>query len=162
LEIREWVGGDQATGRIVSVPNGLVLSSNVNHYTKDHDFIWDEIMLPVTYRSDWEKAVKIIKKIVTNETKHLTKKAEDEFTSLEKKYYVSRRNVEPDVFLMPTDNWIAFHIRYITEVRGRRILHNKLVQLILKEMQKNNNVTIASATMEIVGMPNIKINKEKL
>lgn len=55
LEIREWVHGDQATGRITSIPNGLVLSTVVNNYTKDHHFLWDEISIPVTYESDWNR-----------------------------------------------------------------------------------------------------------
>lgn len=159
LEIREWVGGDQATGRIIIVPNGAVLSSNINHYTKDHNFIWDEITLPITYTSNWEKAVDIITDIVTKETSEITQQAEKGFSALEKKYYVSRRNVEPDVFLNATDNWIAFHIRYITNVRERRILHNKLTKLILKTVQENDDITIASTTMEVVGLPNITINK---
>ncbi len=159
LEIREWVAGDQATGRIVSIPNGYILSNTINHYTKDHDFIWDEIMLPITYQSNWEKAVQLIKEVVTEETKAITKQAEDEFTALEKKYFVSRRNVEPDVFLMPTDNWITFHIRYIAEVRERRILHNKLVKLILKIAEEHSDITIASTTMEIVGLPDIRVAK---
>jgi small-conductance mechanosensitive channel len=159
LEIREWIQGDQATGRIVTVPNGQVLSANIHHYTKDHSFIWDEIMIPITYQSDWEQAITLIKDIVTKETAAITKEAESEFSALERKYYVSKRNVEPDVFLLPTDNWIAFHIRYIAKVRERRILHNKLVQLILKAIQSNDNIKIASSTVEIVGMPKLKLNK---
>jgi small-conductance mechanosensitive channel len=159
LEIGEWVAGDQATGRILTIPNGLVLSQNINHYTKDHDFIWDEIMLPISYKSNWEKAIVLIREIVINETKELTKNAEKEFTALEKRYYVSRRNVEPNVYMMPTDNWITLYIRYISDVRKRRILHNKLVQLILKAVQKNSDITIASTTMEIVGLPKINLKK---
>ena len=161
LEMREWVKGDQATGRIVTIPNGYVLSSNINNYTRDHSFIWDEIMLPITYKSNWKKAIKLIREIVTKETMELTKKAEKEISALENKYYVSKRNVEPDVFLLPTDNWIAFHIRYITEVRERRILHNKLVKLILEKIQKEPDITIASTTMAIVEFPKITLEGKK-
>ena len=78
LELREWVDGDQATGRIVFLPNGSVLSGHVNNYTKDHNFIWDEIILPITYKSDWKKAIQIIQEIVKEETSSLTKQAETE------------------------------------------------------------------------------------
>ena len=157
LEIREWVAGDQATGRIVTVPNGLVLPQNVNNYTKDHSFIWDEIMLPITYKSNWEKAINLIRDVVTKETQEITQAAEQELSALEEKYYMSKRNVEPDVFLAPTDNWIAFHIRYIAPVRDRRLLHNTLVQQILKTVQAHADITIASTTMEIVGLPEVKV-----
>ncbi len=157
LEIRGWVAGDQATGRIVTIPNGLVLPQNVNNYTKDHSFIWDEITLPITYRSNWEKAVNLIRDVVTKETQEITQAAERQLSSLQEKYYMSQRNVEPDVFLMPTDNWIAFHIRYIAPVRDRRLLHNTLVQQILKTVQAHADITIASTTMEIVGLPEVNV-----
>ncbi|NYT08175.1 MAG: mechanosensitive ion channel, partial [Methanomicrobiales archaeon] len=47
MELRSWVDGDQATGRLTIVPNGKVITSPVNNYTKDHSFIWDEIQVPV-------------------------------------------------------------------------------------------------------------------
>lgn len=52
IELREWVDGDQTTGRILFLPNGQVLSYTVHNYTKEHNFIWDEIALPITYDSD--------------------------------------------------------------------------------------------------------------
>lgn len=47
LEVREWVSAEQATGRLTSIPNGQVLSNHVNNHTKDHNFIWDEIHIPI-------------------------------------------------------------------------------------------------------------------
>lgn len=53
MEIRNWVDGDQPTGRLSMIPNGKLSSSVVYNYTKDHEFIWDEISIPLTYESDW-------------------------------------------------------------------------------------------------------------
>ena len=69
LEIREWVDGDQATGRITTIPNGHVLSYHVDNYTKDHPYIWDEITIPLTYDSDWKAARDLIIDIAVHETK---------------------------------------------------------------------------------------------
>ncbi|MFN7991111.1 MAG: mechanosensitive ion channel [Candidatus Micrarchaeia archaeon] len=44
LETREWIEGDQATGRLTIIPNSHVISGIIQNYTaKDHEFIWDEI-----------------------------------------------------------------------------------------------------------------------
>ncbi len=51
-EVGEWINGNQATGRLSIIPNSNVLTNNVNNFTKDHNFIWDEISLPITYDSD--------------------------------------------------------------------------------------------------------------
>jgi small-conductance mechanosensitive channel len=134
LELKEWVAGDQATGRLTVMPNGVVLSGTVNNYTKDNNFIWDEIELPITYDSDWQEAVTTIRRIVGTETKTMAEEAEKEILKLGEKYYLTIKAVEPEIYLTLTDNWITFHIRYITDVRKRRMIHNKLGQMILEEL----------------------------
>jgi len=62
IEIRGWVPGDQPTGRLATIPNSCVLTGTINNYTRDHDYIWDEISIPITYDSDWKEAAN---KIVT-------------------------------------------------------------------------------------------------
>jgi small-conductance mechanosensitive channel len=53
LEIKNWIGADQATGRIVTVPNGAVLNQPIKNYTKQHQYLWDELTVVVTPESDW-------------------------------------------------------------------------------------------------------------
>jgi small-conductance mechanosensitive channel len=136
LETNEWINGDQATGRLSIIPNSSVLTSVVNNYTKDHPYIWDEINIPITYDSDWRKALKIIEKVIYTETKEITKKSDSSVSSLSDKYYLPARATEPTVFIKPTDNWITMNIRYITEVRQRRILRDKLYRKLLTELEK--------------------------
>jgi small-conductance mechanosensitive channel len=155
LEIKEWVAGDLPTGRLTTIPNGYVISNTINNFTKDHEFIWDEIHVPITYDSDWKEAGNIIQGIVTRETRSVTDQAEKEMASLEEQYY-SKQAVEPAIFLTLTDNWITFNIRYITDVRQRRLLNNKLSRIILNEIQKSKNIKIASTTLNIVGFPGTK------
>jgi len=109
MEIGEWVDGNQATGRLSFIPNSNVLSSNVNNFTKDHNFIWDEISLPITYDSDWKKANKIIFDIVNKETAIIADQADKEITKLGEKYYLSKKPVEPVIFFTITDNWLNFN-----------------------------------------------------
>ncbi len=54
MEINEWVSAEQPTGRLSIIPNSYVLTNITNNYTKDFDFLWDEISLPITYSSDWK------------------------------------------------------------------------------------------------------------
>jgi small-conductance mechanosensitive channel len=160
LEIREWVNGDQATGRLTSIPNGLVLSSVVNNYTKDHHFLWDEISVPVTYKSDWQKAIQIMKDIATRETADSAAESRKSLVGLEDKYYLPARPTEPIVFVNLTDNWIMLHLRYVVEVRERRLYHSRLSELILREFERETAIAIASSTVSIVQWPEIKGSKE--
>lgn len=153
LELRGWVDGDQTTGRITLMPNGEVLGNPVHNYTKDHSFLWDEIMLPITYGSNWKKAIDIVQSIVVERTSGATQQAEREISRLEEKYYLSQRNIEPAVFVTPTDNWVSLRIRYVVAVRERRIVRNDLSRLVLEEVQKAPDITIASQTMTITTIP---------
>ena len=149
MEIGEWVDGNQATGRLSFIPNSNVISSNVNNFTKDHNFIWDEISLPITYDSDWKKAHEKIYNIVKKETEITAKQAEEEIGKLGEKYYLSKKPVEPVIFFTITDNWLNFNIRYVTDTRERRIIRDKLSRLIWEELEKSKDITIASENMDV-------------
>jgi len=161
MEIKEWVSGDQATGRLTIIPNGYVLSSVINNYTKDYNFIWDEIGIPITYDSDWKEAYTKILSIVRKDTENTTDQARKDISKLGEKYYLLKGDVEPAIFLTLTDNWINFNIRYVTEARERRLLRNKLSQMILDEIQKSDKIKIASTTINIIGFPEVKLKQDK-
>ncbi len=150
LEIKNWVKGDQATGRIVLVPNNFILKKQLNNYTKGFTFIWDELSIPITYDSNWRKARKIMidaAQAVETPIDDLAKKQIDE---LENKYFFERRNIVPTVYTTPTDNWIRLDLRYIVESRKRRDMYNALINDILDRFEKEKDITIASQTLKLV------------
>lgn len=149
LEIRGWVAGDQSSGRIIKVPNGKVITSDVFNYTADHSFIWDEIHLPITHESDWRKAEYILTEIINESTNSLTASALEEIRHLQSKYFLTNDNVEPGVYLMITDNWISLYARYIVSARDRRKIQDKIMRLILERFGNEESITIASETSTI-------------
>ncbi len=159
LEVKGWIGGEQATGRLMVIPNNHIISGAVYNYTKDHNFIWDEITIPITYDSNWKEAAQKFLEIVRKETETITKEAEKEVLKTEEKYYLSKQVMEPEVYLSLTDNWITCSIRYTTEVRERRVVHDRLSRILLDEIQKNDNICIASTTINITGLPDITLKK---
>ncbi len=52
MECGDWVDGDLYNGRIVRVANSFVFKEPVFNYSADFPFLWDEIVLPISYRSD--------------------------------------------------------------------------------------------------------------
>ncbi len=149
MELRSWVDGDQATGRLTIVPNGKVITSPVNNYTKDHSFIWDEIQVPVTFRSDWRRAIEVIIAIVKTETAEINRLAKQEIEEIGEKYYLPKRDIEPAVYVRITDNWIMLSVRYVTNARERRIMHARLSRLFLEALEKESDIEVSSTTMEV-------------
>jgi small-conductance mechanosensitive channel len=148
LELRGWVEGDQATGRLTIVPNGKVISSAVNNFTKDHSFLWDEIEIPVTYSTDWRRAIEILDAIARKETEEVTSIAEKEISRIGERYYLPKRDIEPAVYATITDNWVNLSLRYVTYVRERRVIRAKLNRMIL-EAFSDEHIEISSTTQTV-------------
>ncbi len=57
MEIGKWVHVGQNTGRIIHVPNGTVFTMPARNYSRGwFDYIWNEIPILVTFKSNWERA----------------------------------------------------------------------------------------------------------
>ncbi len=149
LEIRSWVAGDQSTGRIVRIPNGKVIYSDIYNYTADHSFIWDEVHIPVTHESDWKKAESILHTIITEATGELSVSAMEEISHLKSKYFLTNDDVEPHVYMTITDNWISLYGRYIVSARRRRTVQDKIMRQIKEQFDTEKKIEIASATSTV-------------
>jgi small-conductance mechanosensitive channel len=160
LEIGDWVGGDQPTGRLSIIPNGYVLGNTVNNYTRDFGFIWDEMTIPVTYDSDWREAISLILAAVRGETIDIIEQSEKAMPFMEQRYFFSGRSTDPAVFVRLTDNWIELSARFVTSPMKRRIVRNGISQRILKGVEESEKVKIASQTFEIVGFPELRLRKD--
>jgi len=148
METRGWVRGDQASGRIISLPNSTVLSNPLRNYTKDHSFLWEEIHVPVTFDSNWESLVEPFLNIVRDYTKDITKDASEEVKKIGEKYYLPKRDVEPAVYVSFDASWININIRYTTEARKRRYHSDNLYRMILKEASKHKDIKISQSQLE--------------
>jgi small-conductance mechanosensitive channel len=156
MEIGEWVQADQYSGRVVTVANRVVFSYPVFNYTQHWKYIWDEIMIPVTYESDWKKAGEIMLEHARRYTSHFHEQAEAELAEMMKIYPVQMTTVEPTLYIIMTDNWIEITLRYVVEPRERRQVKGLLHHELLQHFQSEPDITVASATFEIVGFPPLK------
>ena len=160
MEIGEWVSSDNYSGRIVKLSNAFVFKGPIYNYSKDFPFVWDEFDLPIRYGSDIELAKTIIIQIASETLSEYVSKSISEWNQVVNKYYIENAQVEPILAITITDNWIQFNLRYIVDYKKRRCTKNLLNERIGKEIQKTNGkVQLASATFEIIHVPNINVNK---
>lgn len=159
MEINEWVSADQPTGRLSLIPNSYVLSNITNNYTKDFDFLWDELSFPITYSSDWKAAKVLIIDVISHETMEIEELAKNEISHMERKYFLSKGSTNTEVFLRMTDNWVELTARYVTPARQRRMIRSRISQKILEGIEKSERIKIASQTVDIVGFPESSSNQ---
>ena len=156
MEIGEWVKADQYTGRIVTVANRVVFSAPVFNYTQRWPYLWDEITIPITYNSDWRRAGELMLEHSREYTSHLQAQARAQLSDLVNAYPVHATTVEPTLYILMTDNWIEMTLRYVVEAQERRRVKAQLHHELLQHFESEADVTVASATFEIVGFPPLK------
>ena len=79
-----------------------------------------------------------------------------------KNYLLENSSLDTMVTLIANDNWVEFTLRYVVDFKKRRITKDNIFTIILKEFDKTGGkVSFASATFQLVEMPEIKVNLNK-
>jgi small-conductance mechanosensitive channel len=163
MEMGEWVKADQYTGRIVRIANSFVFKEPVFNYSADFPFLWDEIMVPVMYGSDYEQARKIMLDCAQEAVGSYVSSARDKWQAVAKKFVVEDTVVEPTVILAFHDNWIELTVRYVVDAKRRRVTKDKVFTSILKEItQSQGKIKIASTTMQLVSPHALEVRLPEL
>ena len=158
MECGQWVNGDNYNGRIVRIANSFVFKEPVFNYSGDFPFLWDEIVVPVRYGSDWEFARKVFIDVVNEICAEYAEQSREAWKKTVMKYQLEDARIEPMITLVANDNWIEFTARYIVDYRKRRLTKDRLFTRMLEEVDKSaNRIRLASATYEITNIPRLEI-----
>jgi small-conductance mechanosensitive channel len=149
MEIGNWIGGDQYSGRMIQFANAQVFGTAVFNYTRNFAYVWDEIKLPVTYGSDIQEARDLLKSAGGEYTREFMAGAEAQIEKMERVFRVPRFEVEPVVYMKVTDNWIELTLRYLVDPHKRRAASSYIFETIFKEIKQRDNIEIASSTMNL-------------
>lgn len=159
MELGEWLGGDQYSGRVVRVANSFVFTEPVYNYSADFPFLWDEIKVPIMYGSDIHLARALLQKSASEVVQGFVKPAQEKWNVIFHKYRIEHESVEPKVTMVANDNWLEFTLRYIVDYKMRRTTKDKLFVSILEKIQTTNKQDkIASTTVQLVDPNTFNIN----
>jgi small-conductance mechanosensitive channel len=153
LEIKNWIDADQATGRIVSVPNGAVLNQPIKNYTKQHQYLWDELTVVVTTESDWSEAMRILGSVGMEHTEEFIEKADRSLSNLERYYYVEGHVLEPNVYVKPAPDGYALTLRYVVDAWKRRSTSSNIWGHTIRLFDEHDRIFIAPNTLASVDYP---------
>ena len=98
MEIGNWVDADQSTGRVLHIPNGLVLSEIVSNYSRGFQYIWNELPVLVTFESNWKKAKTILQEIVTKHAQHSSEVAQKHIQEASRRFMTFYSVLTPTVY----------------------------------------------------------------
>jgi len=146
MEIGNWVNADQSTGRIIHIPNGMVLSEVLANYSKGFYYIWNEIPVLITFESNWKKAKKILQKIADKDAEQLSKAAEKRVKEASKKFMILYSRLTPIVYTSVQDSGVLLTIRYLCEPQRRRDSEQAIWEDVLKEFVGHEDIDFAYPT----------------
>ena len=141
-----WVQGRQHTGRIVAVSNKATFTQPVYNYSAVFEFIWEELAVPVSYRSDWQAAERILHEEALRASR--TEGAGRAMDEMARRYPVPRAEVEPRVFARATDDWMELSARFVVPVRTARSVKDELTRRVLERLDADG-IELGSETAEV-------------
>ncbi|MBN2208849.1 MAG: mechanosensitive ion channel family protein [Candidatus Coatesbacteria bacterium] len=147
LEVGNWVDADQSTGRIIHVPNGKVLTEPLINYTKDFDFIWNELSVILTFESNWQRAKSILSGIAASVLADASITARKELKKAAERYMIFFRNLTPIVYTRVRENGVGLTIRYLTRPRERRTTEHRLWEEVLMRFAEHDDIALAYPTI---------------
>lgn len=155
-----WVAGRQYTGRIVTVANNSIFNEPVFNYTRDFPYLWEELRLPVPYRTNAEEAERIMLDVARRHAVNVDEVRSDALDAMRRRYVMPQTDLKPAVFYQLTDNWLLLTVRFAVPARGIRKIKSDMSREILSQFTAAG-IEIASATYDIVGLPPIRIRHEQ-
>jgi len=153
LEVRGWIGADQATGRIVTVPNGSALNKPVHNYTKHHQYLWDEMSVVVTPESNWSEAMRLMGEIGQEHTSEFIEAADQSLTRLERFYYVEGHVLDPNVYVNLAADGYSLTLRYVVDAWQRRSTSSDIWGHVIRVFAERDDIFIAPPTLASVQYP---------
>ena len=130
----ELVSSNQPSGRVITLPNSVVLSSHVYNYSyREFPHVWNELSVQVAYETDLRF------------TRELMIEVGDEMEAAIEQY--RRRLAEtpvelevrggPSVNVRQEESWVDLRLRYLVHPREGQRVRNELYELILARLNEH-------------------------
>lgn len=151
-----WVQSRQYSGRIVTVSNAQIFDDPVYNFSRDFEYIWEEMHFPISFRDDRRKAEAILLDVINRHTAEIVKLAEPQIERLKEQFFIESAELKPRSYMSITDNWVEFAVRFIVPVRNIRSVKDAISRDIMDALDAAG-IGIASGTYEIVGLPPVRV-----
>ena len=154
VEIGNWVDSDQSTGRIIHVPNNLVLKHPTANSHVGFEYIWNEIPVLISFESDWKRAKDIMLDIAQDKAESLSEGAQNQIRRAARKYLIVAGKLTPIVYTSVKDSGVMLTIRYLVNPRMRRGTEQNIWEELLIAFDKEERIDLAYPTIRYFNQEN--------
>ncbi|MFC7194740.1 mechanosensitive ion channel family protein [Halosimplex aquaticum] len=135
----ELVSSNQPSGRIITLPNSVVLSSHVKNFTQEEfPYVWNEVAVEVAYETDLDFAretmIRVADEVVGDEMERNIERYRERLAETPVELEVQSR---PTVNVTQEASWVKLRVRYIVHPRRGQRTKNRIYERILAEFNDN-------------------------
>jgi small-conductance mechanosensitive channel len=128
----DLVSTHQPSGRVVTVPNSVVLSAQVVNYTTLVQHVWNELTIQVAYETDLDFARETMIEVADD---YLGDEMAHEIGVYRRRLAETAVELEvqdrPTVNVVQTESWVELRLRYLVHPRTGTQVRNALYERIL-------------------------------
>ena len=136
----EYTASDLPSGRIITLPNSLLLSEPVSNFTKDVPYVWVDIPFDLTYETDFEFVKLQVEKIIRNRLKGKLETIRERYEKAIKTYRVKDEPfIDINFNLIPSGSWIEFRVTFPVDPKEQTIITTEITEDILRVFNKHPN-----------------------
>jgi len=146
MEVGNWVHADQSTGRVLHIPNGMVMTHPLANYSRGFRYIWNEIPVLVTFESDWRKAKEILEAVISERAENLSERAQGMVREASKKFMIFYSTLTPTVYTSVEASGVLLTMRYLCQPRQRRGSEQAIWEDVLEAFGREPGIDFAYPT----------------
>ena len=135
----DLVSTNQPSGRIITLPNSVVLSSHVhNHSWEEFPYVWNELAIQVAYETDLEFVRETMAGVADD---YLGDEMAARIATYRRRLAETAVELEvgdrPSVNVQQRESWVELRVRYLTHPRRGTRVRNELYERILAELNEH-------------------------
>jgi small-conductance mechanosensitive channel len=134
METGGWVSGDLYNGRIVRIPNSVILKGSVFNYSQGFQFVWDQIKVVFTITSDSQFAREMLRRVAREAIGDYLPEAQTSWKAASEYYQAENPPLEPTVALVVDAGYLDFTVSYIIDYHKRTAMKDQLFTKIIDEV----------------------------
>jgi small-conductance mechanosensitive channel len=154
IEIGNWVSRDLYSGRLVLMPNSMVLKGPVFNYSQGFGFIWDEIKVVLTTSSDCQFAREMLLRVANQSVGGFLVEAQTSWKTVSENYQNANPSLEPTVALVVNSGSLEFTVDYVVDYTQRSAMKDRLFTKIVEEVANSGGrLQWASSGVTVINQP---------
>ncbi len=150
VEVNNWLGVDQPTGRVLFIPNNFVFKSKVFNFSHGHPYIWGKIDVTVTFATPTAGAQALFSKVLEEETRRDFAEARAAAAEMERRYGVEDADYSPKIYTRITDNGVTFSLIYVSHYRSSSATRNRINRRLISELETHKHIQLAYNTLSVL------------